>query len=70
MTDKSLEKEKQHPITNLRWYGLIGGPVLALFVALAVPIQITRYRRITINTRYRGPGHRGSGSVDGGVVAD
>jgi solute carrier family 13 (sodium-dependent dicarboxylate transporter), member 2/3/5 len=41
MTDKSLEKEKQHPITNLRWYGLIGGPVLALFVALAVPLQIT-----------------------------
>lgn len=32
--------ETQHPITNLRWYGLVGGPILAVIVALAVPAQI------------------------------
>lgn len=31
----------RHPMANLRWYGLIGGPVLALLVALSVPAQIT-----------------------------
>ena len=41
MTDKLLEKEQKPSISNLRWYGLIGGPILAFSVALAVPIEIT-----------------------------
>lgn len=32
--------EAQHPVTNLRWYGLVGGPILAVIVALAVPAQL------------------------------
>ena len=30
----------RRPMANLRWYGLIGGPVLAVLVALAVPAQV------------------------------
>ncbi|RLA44007.1 MAG: anion transporter [Gammaproteobacteria bacterium] len=33
--------ENLHLVAHLRWYGLIGGPLLALLIAFVVPAQIT-----------------------------
>ncbi len=48
MTDRALT-EGPHPISNLRWYGLIGGPLFALLVTFAVPTQIIGIDGSTLN---------------------